>query len=169
MPVPPTSFSEPPTIETLRHAKLHLESTCISIRTLAAKIASAEMALTEFIGEAKLSIMKMTEEKIQLEEDEVATRSYLSPARRLPAELLREIFLWHFEGHEACAWVLAAVCSSWRSLALRTPKLWAKVSILVIVGSLSSYRGTLHCHFNERYCSCNRPCVVFEIVRCMRI
>ena len=51
------------------------------------------MELAEFIGEAKRSITKMTEEKIKLEEDEVATRSYLSPTRRLPAELLREIFL----------------------------------------------------------------------------
>ena len=87
------------------------------------------MELAEFIGEAKRSITKMTEEKIKLEEDEVATRSYLSPTQRLPAELLREIFLWHFEEHEACAWTLAAVYSSWRRLALRTPKLWAKVTV----------------------------------------
>jgi len=61
--------------------------------TLAAKITSAEMVLTEFIGETKLSLMKTTEEKTQLEKDEVATRSYICPACQLPAKLLREIFL----------------------------------------------------------------------------
>ncbi|KAF5349078.1 hypothetical protein D9756_009428 [Leucocoprinus leucothites] len=126
MVVPPPLFTEPSTADTLHHARLHLESTRSSILALDAKIASAEMALVQLVREAKASIAKMAEEKSRLEEDEATTKSYLSPVRRLPAELLREIFLWHFEEHEACAWVLAAVCSSWRRLALRTPKLWAK-------------------------------------------
>lgn len=147
MPVLPSLFTEPPTPDTLHHAKLHLESTRSAIRALSDKIVSAEMALAQLIHETKTSIAGMTEEKSRLEADESTMESYLSPVRRLPAELLREIFVWHFEEHEACAWVLAAVCSSWRRLALCTPRLWAKVSVLrlhyfTIIAGLPS----LHCY-----------------------
>jgi hypothetical protein len=162
MPVPPSLFTEPPTPDTLHHAKLHLESTRSLILSLNDKIVSAELALVQLIHETKASIAKMTEEKSRLEADEAMTKSYLSPVRRLPAELLREIFLLHFQEHEACAWVLAAVCAPWRRLALRTPKLWAKVSALHPRCFLSTGRLSLNCYHNglpltslELCCSCN--------------
>ncbi|KXN82753.1 hypothetical protein AN958_02192 [Leucoagaricus sp. SymC.cos] len=130
MPVSLSPFAEPTTAESLRHARLRLDSTRSSILSLDAQIASAEMSLAQLIREAKMSIAKMLEEKTRLQEDEAATKSYLSPVRRLPAELLREIFMLHFQEHEACAWVLAAVCSSWRRIVLRTPRLWAKIRLI---------------------------------------
>lgn len=121
-------FTEPPTPDTLHHARLHLDATRTSMADLDSKIHDAEAALAQIIHDAKCAIAKMEAEKAKLSEEETRTKAYLSPIRRLPAELLREIFMWNFEEHASCAWVLSAVCPSWRRLALRTPKLWSKVS-----------------------------------------
>ncbi|KAJ6580867.1 hypothetical protein B0H19DRAFT_486595 [Mycena capillaripes] len=64
----------------------------------------------------------------------------LSPLRRMPAELLREIFAWtlpslrddwsrgRFE-IQASPWVLTHVSSRWRAVSLSTPSLWSRVAI----------------------------------------
>ncbi|KAF8632777.1 hypothetical protein AX15_001680 [Amanita polypyramis BW_CC] len=69
-------------------------------------------------------------QRAQLEAKELRTLAYLSPIRKLPAELLRDIFLWNFEEHPCCAWVLSAVCTSWRRLVLQTPGLWSKIRLV---------------------------------------
>ncbi|KAJ6595306.1 hypothetical protein B0H10DRAFT_774007 [Mycena sp. CBHHK59/15] len=55
-------------------------------------------------------------------------QAYLSPTRRLSSELLSEMFLWCFDGHPCCGWVLSAVCAKWRRQALNIPLIRSKVS-----------------------------------------
>lgn len=67
-------------------------------------------------------------------------RALLAPIRKLPVELLTEIFLFAALPESEARWrgashVLAAVCLRWRQVALSTPHLWA--CIVVIAGSSS--------------------------------
>jgi hypothetical protein len=124
----PLTLPDPPTQETLHSAQIHLQATLDATLTLEAQIRDKERALAQLIHDAQGAITRLANEKKSLDEEAARTRAYLSPVRRLPAELLREIFLWNFEEHAACAWVLSAVSSSWRRLAIRTPRLWSKVS-----------------------------------------
>ncbi|KAJ6578933.1 hypothetical protein B0H10DRAFT_2236042 [Mycena sp. CBHHK59/15] len=58
------------------------------------------------------------------------TCAYLSPTRRLSSELLSEMFLWCFDGHPCCGWVLSAVCAKWRRQALNIPLIRSKIRLL---------------------------------------
>ena len=53
-------------------------------------------------------------------------KAWISPQRRLPKEMLGEIFVWHVR---IDAWraplIDASVCARWRSAALSTPRLWS--------------------------------------------
>jgi hypothetical protein len=97
------------------------------MRVLTDKIDAAESALANIVRESRFAIEEMFKEKWALEDKARHTLAYLSPMRRLPLELLREIFLWCFQSHPCSAWVLGSVCISWRRLALRIPVIWSKV------------------------------------------
>ena len=121
-------LAESPTKETLADARRILEATRVSVRDLTTKIDAAETALAQIVRNSRYAINEMEAQRSALERRVAYALGYLSPIRRLPLELLREIFLWSFEGHPCSAWMLAAVCASWRRLALRTPVIWSKVS-----------------------------------------
>ncbi|KAI4528384.1 hypothetical protein K525DRAFT_166876, partial [Schizophyllum commune Loenen D] len=56
------------------------------------------------------------------------TRAYLAPVRRLPLELLSDIFIYSVadEGDPTMValMTLSHVCSSWRTVVWSTPELW---------------------------------------------
>ncbi|KAJ7590199.1 hypothetical protein C8J56DRAFT_1163821 [Mycena floridula] len=62
----------------------------------------------------------------------------LSPIRRVPAEILTEIFLYCVDlddGYnvldiEAVPWSLSHACQAWRSVAISTPELWTSMRII---------------------------------------
>lgn len=129
MPFP--NLVDPPTKETLVDARRSLEATRASVQEITSKIDAAEIALARLVRESRLAINELEGQRTALEDQVSMTLAYLSPIRRLPMELLREIFVWSFEEHACSAWVLAAVCPSWRRLALRIPLIWSKVSLWV--------------------------------------
>jgi len=126
----PPRFADPPTRDTLADARRSLDVTRTDMRALTDKIDAAEAALARIVRESKFTIEEMLKERRALEERATHTLAYLSPMRRLPVELLREIFLCCFKNHPCSAWVLASVCTSWRRLALRIPMIWSKVGFL---------------------------------------
>ncbi|KAF8953745.1 hypothetical protein BDZ97DRAFT_1870859 [Flammula alnicola] len=83
-------------------------------------------------------------------------RALISPARRLPADVLREIFMHCLPtGHNAIMSkdefpiLLTRVCHRWRTIAFSTPRLWASIHIPVPCSApLNPHTGTL---FNQRY------------------
>ncbi|KIM38078.1 hypothetical protein M413DRAFT_250649 [Hebeloma cylindrosporum] len=123
-------FAEPPTKETLADARRILEETRVSVRDFNTRIDAAEAALAQIVRDSQYAIREMEEQRSALQKQVAYAMSYLSPLRRLPLELLREIFLWSFEDQPCSAWVLAAVCTSWRRLALRTPLIWSKIRLM---------------------------------------
>lgn len=125
MPFP--KLVDPPTKEALVNARRSLEVTRASVEEITLKIDAAETALAQLVRESRLAISELEGQRAALEDQVSRTLAYLSPIRRLPMELLREIFVWCFEEHACSAWVLSAVCPSWRRLALRIPLIWSKV------------------------------------------
>jgi hypothetical protein len=124
----PPEFADPPTRDSLATARRSLDATHVDMRALTDKIDVAEATLAKIVRESRFAIEEMFREKRMLEYRARHTLAYLSPMRRLPLELLREIFLWCFQSHPCSAWVLASVCPSWRRLALRIPVIWSKVN-----------------------------------------
>ena len=118
---------DPPTLISLANAKLKLNHHVNDLAKLNDRINMAEANLAQIVLEAQCAINEMAKERSAMEDQILFTRSYLSPIRRLPSELLSYVFNWCFEEHPCCAWVLSAVCRKWRRLALNMPKMWSKV------------------------------------------
>lgn len=102
------------------------------VQKLAYKIQQAQQALEDLIADSKKAISILEDDKRKVEHEIQVTLEFLSPMRRLPDDLLRQIFLHTFANNACTAWVLSAVCSSWRRLALNTPRLWSKVTCPVL-------------------------------------
>ncbi|KAG6805655.1 hypothetical protein H0H92_014555, partial [Tricholoma furcatifolium] len=119
-------FPEPPTESSLADARRLLSTTQMSAKEVEAKIAEAEAALAKVVQESRRIIDELQTRRDTLEKTISHTVAYLSPIRWLPQEILRTIFMACFEGYPCIAWVLAAVCSQWRELVLRMPRLWSK-------------------------------------------
>jgi len=125
-PMSSISFPEPPTQATLADARRALNETRATVHDLTSKIDQAEVALAQIVHDSKTVINQMQDERTRLEEQLLHTMAYLSPIRRLPSDLLGDIFTCSFEEYSCQAWILASVCSSWRRLALRMPRIWSK-------------------------------------------
>jgi len=118
---------EPPTASSLSDARHLLDESNTSLANVDRKIEAAEAQLAQIVADSRCAIKQLQRERTSLEEKIARTLAYMSPIRRLPAELLRHIFIMNFEEYPCCAWILSSVCSQWRRLALSMPKLWSKV------------------------------------------
>jgi F-box-like len=127
--LPMTLLPEPPTSSTLASARTSLATHIAALSNLSTKIASAESALAQIIAESKCAIAQLQKEKEEVEKKVEHLQAYVAPIRRLPEELVREVFGWAFKAHPCAAWVMSAVCVNWRRLAIGTPVLWSKVGI----------------------------------------
>ncbi|KIM27968.1 hypothetical protein M408DRAFT_8946 [Serendipita vermifera MAFF 305830] len=81
-------------------------------------------------------VRKLELERAALDKEIGNDRGFIAPIRRLPSELLSEIFIW-FEINGS-PWPLTKVSRSWRSVALRTPQLWGQIIITESTGSIKS-------------------------------
>ncbi|KAJ7255887.1 hypothetical protein B0H12DRAFT_964781, partial [Mycena haematopus] len=76
-------------------------------------------------------IDELTEERTSIRTYVDAHRALLSPVRRLPLDMLQEIFVACLPTHRNCVMsaseppvLLGHICSSWRSISHSTPRLW---------------------------------------------
>ncbi|KAF9039208.1 hypothetical protein BJ165DRAFT_1496831 [Panaeolus papilionaceus] len=90
--------------------------------------------LSDVVGNRRSRIPEIA----QLEQQISNLKSLVSPLRRLPPELLQEIFLIGaaqqninkfiffdvVHGEPVSSWAVAGVCRKWRNVALSTPELW---------------------------------------------
>lgn len=76
------------------------------------------------------TVQSLEDQRNELEAKITRAQAYLAPVRKLPDELLSEVFLiiWH-GGDKKCAWKLAAVCRLWRRVALSLPKIWSAIHL----------------------------------------
>ncbi|KAJ6460068.1 hypothetical protein C8R47DRAFT_129784 [Mycena vitilis] len=88
--------------------------------------------LTIQIAESQTGPHRLVDRRTQLVQSIRQHRATLSAVRRVPPELLCEVFALTVSSNEALPkppWYLAHVCQTWRCTALAYPPLWTSISI----------------------------------------
>ncbi|KAF8213658.1 hypothetical protein K438DRAFT_1547607, partial [Mycena galopus ATCC 62051] len=90
--------------------------------------------LGDKIAELQQTIDKLAEERDGIRTYVEAHKALISPVRRLPLDIMQEIFIACLPTHRNCVMsaseapvLLGRICSSWRALSLSTPRLWASL------------------------------------------
>ncbi|KAJ7741307.1 hypothetical protein B0H16DRAFT_1565282 [Mycena metata] len=90
----------------------------------------------------EIAVLQKAIDKLADERESLTTyldgyNALLSPVRRLPLDVIQEIFLACTPTHRNCVMsaleapvLLGRICSSWRSIALSTPRLWARLHVV---------------------------------------
>ncbi|KAJ7354484.1 hypothetical protein DFH08DRAFT_1077185 [Mycena albidolilacea] len=83
------------------------------------------------------AISELNEERSSVADYVDAHRALISPVRRLPLDMLQEIFVACLPTHRNCVMsaseapvLLGRICSSWRTVSLSTARLWARLHIV---------------------------------------
>ncbi|KAJ7707329.1 hypothetical protein B0H17DRAFT_1000412, partial [Mycena rosella] len=83
------------------------------------------------IGAIDEEIERLRTRRTKFVEFATVQKAVFSPLRRLPSEILSEIFLWCLEDEtwlphiwRVQPWSISKVCRRWRETALSTPSLW---------------------------------------------
>ncbi|KAJ7785680.1 hypothetical protein B0H16DRAFT_1681019 [Mycena metata] len=95
----------------------------------------------KYIDDEIVALQKTIDE-LARERDSLSTyvgahKALLSPLRRLPLDIIQEIFVACLPAHRNCVMsaveapiLLGRICSSWRALSSSTPRLWARLHIV---------------------------------------
>ncbi|KAJ6573531.1 hypothetical protein DFH09DRAFT_1362151 [Mycena vulgaris] len=90
------------------------------------------------ITDLQKAIDKLADERERLGAYVDAHKALLSPIRRLPLDIIEEIFAACIPTHRNCVMsaveapvLLGRICSSWRTISLSTPRLWSRLHIAV--------------------------------------
>ncbi|KAJ7090874.1 hypothetical protein B0H15DRAFT_248071 [Mycena belliarum] len=93
--------------------------------------------LADEITEMQKVINKLAAERAELSAYVEAHKALISPVRRLPLDVMQEIFVACLPIHRNCVMsareapiLLGRICSAWRTLSLSTPRLWASLHIV---------------------------------------
>ncbi|KIM43897.1 hypothetical protein M413DRAFT_370929 [Hebeloma cylindrosporum] len=110
----------------------HIKNSLLPVPT--DKLASLEIE----INRAYEIYSSLLEQRQALLDEIQGYRGLISPARRLPVDVLQEVFLHTLPtSHNAvidpqqCPILLTRICRGWRSIALSTPQLWSSIHIPV--------------------------------------
>lgn len=89
------------------------------------------------LSELQQAIDKLTEERVNASAYVDAHNALMSPFRRLPLDIIQEIFMACIPTHRNCVMsaveapvLLGRVCSAWRRISHSTPRLWARLHIV---------------------------------------
>ncbi|KAJ7483507.1 hypothetical protein FB451DRAFT_1555457 [Mycena latifolia] len=110
------------------------------IRAVVSKLGTRLADVENEISRLRDQLQKLEKERASLSRSLAQNNAVLSPLRRMPTELLGEIFSWtlpsvsealnwpRFQAQHS-PWVLTQVCRRWRAVALSTPSLWSRIAI----------------------------------------
>ncbi|KAJ7605295.1 hypothetical protein FB45DRAFT_953411 [Roridomyces roridus] len=111
------------------------------LRAVVPHTAARLACLQDEISRLRERLALLETEQAQLSDYHSQNLTILSPLRRMPSELMTEIFSWSLPGvdepngdvtsgvEKKSPWVLARVSSRWRNISLSTPSLWSLVQI----------------------------------------
>ncbi|KAJ7114137.1 hypothetical protein C8R44DRAFT_630655, partial [Mycena epipterygia] len=87
--------------------------------------------LADEIADMQKALNKLTTERDSLAAYLADHKALISPVRRLPLDIIQEIFVACIPTHRNCVMsaseapvLLGRICSSWRTISLSTPRLW---------------------------------------------
>ncbi|KAF7376660.1 hypothetical protein MSAN_00082800 [Mycena sanguinolenta] len=93
--------------------------------------------LDDEISVMQKALDKLTEERDALVDYVDAHKALLSPLRRLPLDIVEEIFMACLPTHRNCVMsateapvILGRICSAWRAISLSAPRLWSSLHIV---------------------------------------
>ncbi|KAJ6600956.1 hypothetical protein DFH09DRAFT_1126327, partial [Mycena vulgaris] len=92
------------------------------------------------------TIDTLTAEREGIDAYVAAHKALISPVRRLPLDIIQEIFIACMPTHRNCVMsareapvLLGRICSSWRAISLATPRLWASLHIVEPIRPVHSF------------------------------
>ncbi|KAF7340013.1 F-box domain-containing protein [Mycena venus] len=105
--------------------------------------------LDDEISRLENTLQRLKEERSSLCSYHMRNKAILSPLRRMPAEILGEIFGWTLPSTQAelnrlrfdiadSPWVLTRVSGRWRAISLSSPSLWSRLVVDYQTDDLSS-------------------------------
>ncbi|KAJ7933941.1 hypothetical protein B0H13DRAFT_2650413 [Mycena leptocephala] len=113
--------------------------------------------LDDEIASMQKAIDKLTEERDTLSVYVDAHQALTSPIRRLPLDVIEEIFVACIPMHRNCVMsadeapvILGRICSSWRTISLSTPRLWSSLHIVEPTCPYSSSPGLYEAKVAQR-------------------
>ncbi|KAJ7457215.1 hypothetical protein B0H11DRAFT_1925153 [Mycena galericulata] len=116
-----------------------LESDLDSINVRLSKTDAHLAYLDAEISRLWARVARLERERALLSEHRAQNKGIISPLRRMPPEVLCEIFAWTLPHPQTAArrgptvydspWMLTQICSRWRAIAVATPSLWSLVAI----------------------------------------
>ncbi|KAJ6507432.1 hypothetical protein C8R47DRAFT_966800 [Mycena vitilis] len=93
--------------------------------------------LDDKIANLQKAMDELAEEREGVQAFVSAHSALISPLRRMPLDIIQEIFLACLPTHRNCVMsaseapvLLGRICSSWRAISLSTPRLWASLHIV---------------------------------------
>ncbi|KAJ7502626.1 hypothetical protein B0H11DRAFT_1989391 [Mycena galericulata] len=94
-------------------------------------------SLNDEIADLQRAIDKLEEQRDALGAYIEAHTALISPLRRMPPDIIQEIFMACLPTHRNCVMsakeapvLLGRICSSWRTLSLSTPRLWSRLHMV---------------------------------------
>ncbi|KAF7376685.1 hypothetical protein MSAN_00085500 [Mycena sanguinolenta] len=114
-----------------------LDAEIPEIQALLVEPLSRLRSLDDRIAHLQKAIDELAQERTGVKAYVDAHQALLSPIRRLPLDILQEIFVACLPTHRNCVMsageapvLLGRICSSWRDLCLSTPRLWSRLHIV---------------------------------------
>ncbi|KAJ7138214.1 hypothetical protein C8R44DRAFT_341786 [Mycena epipterygia] len=168
----------------LNSNEVPLDSDSTLVRSVISKAVGRLADLDDAISELRGRMKELEEERALVSTHLAKNAAIISPLRRMPPEVLGEIFSWtlpsvgvlhqrHF-GVAISPWVLTHVSSHWRAVSLSTPSLWSLIVVdfsheppypLPMVKAHIQRAHLLKIHFYGGNESDSRPQI--EIFRCL--
>ncbi|KAJ7625572.1 hypothetical protein FB45DRAFT_921794 [Roridomyces roridus] len=131
LPKKPTSIAPSTVLETNNPV---LESQIPAVRHFLRHARARKSRVDEKIASLELSLEDLYAESNELDTQIFQHQGAISPLRRIPPEIISEIFSlalspdegdWHLQ--ESAPWILGAVCARWRAISL-SPVFWTEIS-----------------------------------------
>ncbi|KAF7373733.1 hypothetical protein MSAN_00584400 [Mycena sanguinolenta] len=121
----------------------------LEIRSLLVQPTLRIKSLDDEIAILQKSIDKLVKERVNLASYVEAHSALISPVRRLPLDVIENIFVACLPTRRNCVMsateapiLLGRICSAWRTISLTTPRLWASLHIV----EPPSAGSTVHTH-----------------------
>ncbi|KAF8211101.1 hypothetical protein K438DRAFT_1514809, partial [Mycena galopus ATCC 62051] len=116
------------------------KSTFILVQSVISEADARLACLDDEISKLEEKLEQLKADRASLFSFRTRNKAILSPLRRMPAEILGEIFLWTLPSVSteifrarfemgASPWVLAQISSRWRAVSLSTPSLWSQIVV----------------------------------------
>ncbi|KAJ7467779.1 hypothetical protein B0H11DRAFT_1664285, partial [Mycena galericulata] len=108
------------------------------IHSVVSRTGARLASLDDEISSLRAQLELLEKERASLFSYHMQNKGIVSPLRRMPPEVLGEIFSWTLPSpvetwscsrFDESPWVLTHICSRWRAISIALPSLWSQVII----------------------------------------